>query len=187
LLATQIATKGGINLLQGPFAPKSELPLRWQEWRIAALLLAAVLVLNLAVKGTELVQLSRANNALDSAAGQILQRAFPEAASAADPWNELRTRLGTSEPAGEPGSAVFAAALDTLADAFAETPDIKMESLSFRSGQLSLQFTAPDVAALDKLRQLIVDGGRFSAEIQSANPEDELIKGRLLIVEAGNG
>ena len=56
-----------------------------------------------------------------------------------------------------------------------------METVSFRSGVLDLQLIAPDVAALDRLRQLISDPGRFSAEIQSANPSDDVIKGRMHI------
>jgi len=185
LLAMQIATKGGVNLLQGAFAPKSEFPLRWQEWRAAVILLAAVLILNLAVKGAEFIQLDRTNKALDTAASQILEQTFPAAAGATDPWNELRTRLGPSETTATKSNTMFADALNALSKAFAQTPGITMESLSFRSGELSLQFTAPDVASLDQLRQLISEGSRFSAEIQSANPDNEVVKGRMLIVEAG--
>jgi type II secretion system protein L len=185
LLAGQIATKGGVNLLQGEFAPKSELPLRWQEWRVAVLLLAGLLLLNLALKGAEFVQLNRTNAALDAAAGQIVQQAFPEVANSPDPWNELRSRLSPVESGAKQSNAAFADALDTLSGAFAQTPEIRMESLSFRSGELSLQFTAPDVATVDKLRQLIGESRRFSAEIQSANPEDDVVKGRMLIVAAG--
>jgi type II secretory pathway component PulL len=80
---------------------------------------------------------------------------------------------------------MFVDALNALSEAFAQTSGIQMESLSFRSGELSLQFTAPDVAALDQLRQLITDARRYSAEIQSANPDNDVVKGRMLIVEAG--
>jgi len=185
LLAAQIATKGGVNLLQGSFAPKTELPLRWQEWRVSAILLVALLTLGIALKGAEFLQLKRTNAALDAAASQILQSTFPGAAGAADPWNELRTLLGPVATSEAKGTAVFAEALHVLSKAFAETPGIKMDSLSFRSGELNLQFTAPDVAAMDKLSQLIGESKRFSAEIQSANPENDVIKGRILIAEAG--
>jgi type II secretory pathway component PulL len=61
-----------------------------------------------------------------------------------------------------------------------------METLSFRGGELDLQLTAPDVAALDRLRQLISEAGQFTAEIQSANPDEDLIKGRIQITAAGD-
>ena len=46
---------------------------------------------------------------------------------------------------------------------------------------LDLQLLAPDVGSLDKLRQLIADSGEFDATIQSANPDKDVIKGRLQI------
>lgn len=185
LLATQIAGRGGINLLQGAFAPKSEFPLRWQEWRFAAILLGVVVVLNLALKGAEFIQLNRANTALDAAASQILEQAFPAAAGSADPWSELRSRLGPTEQTATKIETSFSDSLEALIKAVAETPGIQMQSLSFRSGELSLQFTAPDVASLDRLRQLVSDNKRFSAEIQSANPDNDVVKGRIVIVGAG--
>ena len=185
LLATRIASKGGVNLLQGDFAPKTEFPLRWQQWRVAAMLLAAVLLLGFVVKGAELFQLSRANTALNSAAGQVLAQAFPAAANAPDPWIELRNRLGESQPTAAKSNTMFADALQVLSKAFAQTSGIQMQSMSFRSGELRLQLTAPDVASLDQLRQLISESPSFSAEIQSANPADNVVNGSMLIVQAG--
>jgi len=185
LLATRIASKGGVNLLQGSFAPKTEFPLRWQQWRVAAMLLAGVLLLSFIVKGAEFFQLSRANSALNSAASQMLEKTFPAAAGAPDPWIELRTRLGSTEPSAGASNTMFADVLQVLSKAFTQTSGIQMESMSFRSGELSLQLTAPDVASLDQLRQLISDSRRFSAEIQSANPADNVVKGSMLIVQAG--
>jgi general secretion pathway protein L len=185
LLATRIASKGGVNLLQGSFAPKTEFPLRWQQWRVAAMLLAGVLLLSFIVKGAEFFQLSRANTALNSAASQILEKTFPAAIGAPDPWTELRTRLGSSEPSSAASNTMFVDVLQVLSKAFTQTSGIQMESMSFRSGELSLQLTAPDVASLDQLRQLISDSRRFSAEIQSANPADNVVKGSMLIVQAG--
>ena len=144
-----------------------------------------MLLLNIVVKGAEFFQLSRANIALNSAATQVLEKAFPAAADAPDPWIELRTRLGSSEPAAAASNTLFADVLQVLAKAFTQISGIQMESMSFRSGELSLQLTAPDVASLDQLRQLISESRRFSAEIQSANPADNVVKGSMLIVQAG--
>jgi type II secretory pathway component PulL len=59
-----------------------------------------------------------------------------------------------------------------------------METLSYRSGEIDLQLLAPDVAALDQLRQKISEPGKFVAEIQSANPDNDVIKGRVQIMAA---
>lgn len=187
LLAGEIAHRPGVNLLQGSFAPKTDLPIRWQDWRIAAALLAAFLVLNLAYKGLHYWQLSRADAALDAAATQVLTQTFPTAGEVSDPWNELRTRLGAAEDdTAQAGATDLSESLEVLSAAFAKTPGIRMETISFRSGALDLQLTAPDVAALDQLRQLISDPGKYTAEIQSANPDNDVIKGRIQITAAGD-
>jgi general secretion pathway protein L len=181
LLANEITLQANVNLLQGAFAPKSELPFKWEQWRIAALLLATFLVFNLGYKGAEYWQLSKADAALDAAAATVLSQTFPGTGEVADPWNELRSRLGTSGSADIDERAGLTEALEALSVAFAKTPGIRMETVSFRSGAIDLQLIAPDVAALDQLRQLISTPGRFSAEIQSANPSDDVIKGRMHI------
>jgi len=186
-LANQITTHDSVNLLQGEFAPKSELPFKWQYWQTAAILLASFLALNLAYKGAEYWQLSNADAALDTAAAEVLSNTFPGAGTVGDPWNELRSRLGTSGAGaadGDKDNADFAEALQTLSEAFTQVPGLRMETVSFRSGSLDLQLIAPDVAALDRLRQLISDPGQFTAEIQSANPSNDVIEGRINITAA---
>ena len=185
-LAHQIATQANVNLLQGEFAPKTELPFEWRQWRTAAILLISFLGLNLVYKGVEYWQLSNADAALDAAAAEVLNTTFPGVGTVPDPWNELRSRLGASGSGTDDSedSTDFAEALEVLSGAFAQVPGLSMETLSFRSGSLDLQLIAPDVAALDRLRQLISDPGKFSAEIQSANPSDEVIEGRINIKRA---
>jgi general secretion pathway protein L len=184
-LAHQVTGKtNNVNLLQGDFAPKSELPFKWQNWRIAAILLASFLALNLVYKGAEYWQLSRADTALDAAASELLSKTFPGTDAVPDPWNELRARLGTATTTETDDKAGFAEALESLSAAIAQVPGIRMETVSFRSGALDLQLIAPDVAALDRLRQLIGSTGKFSAEIQSANPADDVIEGRINIKPA---
>ena len=73
----------------------------------------------------------------------------------------------------------FAEALQNLSAAFSKTKGIKLETLGYRSGILDLQLRAPDVNALDKLRQQIDNSGVYIASIQSANPDKEAIKGRM--------
>jgi hypothetical protein len=44
---------------------------------------------------------------------------------------------------------------------------------------------APAVENLDTFRQAINDSGRFIANIQSANPADNIIKGRVQVKAQG--
>lgn len=185
-LAAELINTGGVNLLQGAYAPKTEIAIHWPQWRVAALLLAGFTALFLLRQGIELWQLSSEEQRLDTAAEQLLLASFSDAAATDDPWPELRRRLGVIEAEEQvllgPG---FAEGIAAVANAFTGTPDLEMEALSYRDGKLDLQLLAPNVASLDQLRRKIAEPGEFAAEIQSANPDDEKIKGRLKIEAAG--
>jgi type II secretory pathway component PulL len=79
----------------------------------------------------------------------------------------------------------FIDALTTLAGAAAEIQEITMETVNYRNGILTLRLQAPSVESLDRLQQLVSRSGKFSANIQSANPTDEGIEGRMQIKGQG--
>ena len=181
-LASQIATSGGVNLLQGRYGLKTDFTIPWQQWRVAAILLAGTLALTMLQQGVYYWQLSSEESALDSAAAEVLRAAFSDAGDVQDPWIELRSRLGdTSSSEIITGGPGFAEGVELLASAFTKTASIKLEALSYRDGNIDLQLIAPNVATLDQLRQSIVASDSFNAEIQSANPDNDKIKGRMKI------
>jgi general secretion pathway protein L len=188
-LAGEIVTGGGVNLLQGDYARKSEITIDWDRWRLAASLFGGAVVLALLAQGAEFWSMSRQEAALDAAAAELLGDTFPDVGVSEDPWGVLRARLGAAggdNPVTTgPG---LGDALDAFATAYAETSDIRMETLSYRSGVVSLQVRAPTVETLDQLRQSFVAAsrGRFDAEILSANPTDDAIQGRIQIKVAGS-
>ena len=188
-LASQISTGDGVNLLQGPYAPKRELPVDVEKWRFPALLLGGLIVLLLLRSGADLWSLSSEEAALDAAAGELLTTTFPDANPENDPWSQLNSRLGAGTGDSEGGiagnGAGFADALAALAAAKTRTPAIRIDALGYRDGKMDLQLVAPSVDELDKLRQGVVAGGKLSAEIQSANPDGDTIKGRMRITIAG--
>ncbi len=181
-MAGEVVVNRGVNLLQGKYARKVELGAHWKHWQPAATLLAAFVLLVLIFQGASYFQLSRQEAALDQAADSVLRATFNNLGEVGDPWNELSSRLGTTSPEAIVSGPGFVEALEALSIAFAETPGIKMQTLSFRSGIVDVQLVAPNVEALDQLRALISGPGKFTAEIQSANPKDDAVEGRMQIM-----
>jgi type II secretory pathway component PulL len=131
-----------------------------------------------------LFQLNQKEAQLDTAANRILTDIFPSAAGAADPWGQLQSRL---QGVGNItiGGPDFIDALIVLADALDKSSGIKVDALNFRSGIIDLRLEAPAVENLDTFRQAINDSGRFIANIQSANPAGNVIKGRVQVKAQG--
>jgi hypothetical protein len=77
--------------------------------------------------------------------------------------------------------------LSTLATVAEFRPgDSLIDALSYRNSVMDLQLTAPSVPSLDTFAQQIADTDRFVARIQSANPSDAGVEGRIQVVGADN-
>jgi len=190
-LASQVINSGGVNLLQGNFAPRRELPVEWRQWRIPGLLIGSLILLLLLRAGVDLWQLSSTETALDEAANTLLMTTFPDGDSSREPWSQLRSRLGNVDSEAPLTGPGFAEAIDALSAAYAKAANVNLQALSYRDGKLDVQLSAPSVESLDRIRQTIAATDNLDAEIQSANPDDDGIKGRLKITvtppEGGNG
>lgn len=187
-LAAQAVVAPGINLLQGPYAPRSQLSAYWPVWRIAALLLAGVAI---AVLGASLLEISRLNREaerLDQAIERAMRYTFPEVREIRDARALLDSKLRTLGGSRRDGvSSDFLSTLDSVAGAVSGDADgvSKIESINYRTGVMELRVIAPNVEALDSIRETIADDQALDAEIQSANPDGESIRGRLQVKSAG--
>ena len=184
-LATHIVASPGVNLLQGAYVRRSNYATFWPLWRTAAILLVALFGLTLALKGAELVSMKRQENLLDQAAEAMLRSNFPDVQQVRDPWGQLQSQLNIAERGAAGPTTGFIDTLATLAEAVTEIQEITMKTVTYRNGILTLRLQAPSVDSLDRLQQLVSRSGRFSADIQSANPADNGIEGRMQIKERG--
>jgi len=181
LLATSIVKQPGVNLLQGRYIKQSDLLAFWPIWRMAAILLVGLAIVSSVFKVSQLTQLESAEARLDEAAIQILQATFPGASGAGDPWGQLQSQLTAAQRASGGNGAGFSSALEALAAAISKTQGISVDMLSYRSGIIDLRVRAASVDQLASVSDSISKSGRFTAEIQSANPKDDVIEGRIQI------
>jgi len=78
------------------------------------------------------------------------------------------------------GNNALLPAISSLAQAIAQTPAARVEAISFRAGVLELHLVAPNVEALDGIKQAMSRDGA-TVELQSANPRDQRVEGRLQV------
>ncbi len=184
-LATHIVASPGVNLLQGVYIRRSNYATFWRLWQKVAILLVALFALTLALKGAELVSMKRQESMLDQAAEAMLRSNFPTVQQVRDPWGQLRSQLNIAEQAAAGSTTGFIDSLVALSEAVTEIQGITMKTVNYRNGVLTLRLQAPSVDSLDRLQQLVSRSGKFSAEIQSANPAEDGIEGRMQIKNRG--
>jgi type II secretion system protein L len=172
LLATQAVGGAGVNLLQGPYAPRSSLRTRMREWRLPAALAAGVVLVFVGSHAALWWQQSRAERALDAQIAEIFAQALP-GQPVVDARAQMQGALGAGGTAGG-----LLPAMSIIAQAMTQAPAARIRSVSFRNNVIELNLTAPSIEALDGIKQGMNRDG-ISAEIQSANPNGPVVDGRL--------
>lgn len=187
-LAAQAVAHPGVNLMQGRYAPRSNLAVYWPAWRVAAILLACLSVTLIGAKVLEISSLNRQAATLDTAIEQAIRYTFPEVREVRDARRLLDSKLRALGSGGASGSTTeFLDTLRVVAGAVSEGNDMnsKLETINYRSGVMELRVLAPDVESLDAIQKEIVKDGTLQAEIQSANPEGDKVRGRIQVTSTG--
>jgi general secretion pathway protein L len=166
----------GINLLQGPYAPVSSLASHLKAWRIAAALLAGLVVLHAAGSAAELMTLKKAERRLDASITETFRETMHEQ-NATDARHRMEQRL---VGAGDGALGGLLPTLQALAQARGTAGDTVIQALSFREGALELRVTAPNVEALDHMSQALRSNG-WQADLTSGNPGKSGYEGRIEI------
>ncbi len=166
-LARGLSTTDAVNLLQGEFAPSKNYRIGLQRWRPVAALAAGLLVLHVAAQALQIHQAHKQTAVLDGQIAEVFGAAMP-GETLQDPRRQMQTRLDRIRRAG-PGSENFLRTLYVLSGALAATPKTSIDAMSYRERSLDMQITAPSLATLSQLTQLIGKQG-MTADIQSSTP-----------------
>jgi general secretion pathway protein L len=165
-----------VNLLQGEFSRTADYSERWRQWRLAAALAGALLLVHVGAQALQIRNSKHASAALDTQISQEFSSAMP-GETMSDPRLQMQRRLERIRKSGA-GPQDFLRALQTLSGALAVTPKATISALSYREDALDLTINAPSLAALSQLTQLVGKQG-LSAEIQSSNPVGSGVEAHL--------
>ena len=181
-LAHALPAADAVNLLQGEFARSTGYGERWRRWRVPALLAAGLLVTHAAGAALQIHRANRESAALDTQIAQVFAAIMPHE-RIEDPRRQIQSRLDRIRRTGA-GAQDFLRTLQTLSGAVASMPKIQVDALSYREQALDLKLTAPSLAALSQLSQLL-GGQGLSTEIQSSTPVASGVEAHLQIRSAG--
>ncbi len=177
-LAATLVHRPGTNLLQGPYAPKSDWQVLLKPWRTAAGLASAALVLAAAGVAAEWWSLRQSDRELDAvvtaSCAEVVGSPRLDACA-----TQVRQRLLAAGAVDAPTEG-FLGTLDAVA--LATGSEGRIENLSYRNRVMDLQLVAPSVPALDEFARRLDETQRFSARIESANQTDAGVEGRVQIV-----
>jgi general secretion pathway protein L len=166
-LARSLPATDAVNLLQGDFARATDYGARWRQWRTAAFLAVGLLAAHVGAESLQIRQAKHETKALDGEIASVFSSAMP-AEVIQDPRRQMQSRLDRIHKSGA-GPEYFLRSLKVLSDALGVTPKTEIDALSYREDSLDMKVSAPSLAALSQLSQLIGKQG-MTAEIQSSTP-----------------
>ena len=175
-----------LNLLEGEFATRHRHARGARGWKIAAVLAAAAAVLALVNLGLDVLRLSRASARMDTLAQDAVRAAFPDIDAAQlgrlSPEQLMRGRLERLRGGAE--SSGLLSMLQQIGPVLGSTRQIQTRGMEYRNGTLELALRAPDVGALDGVRERLATVPGLKAEVTAANPGADGVDGRIRIVTA---
>jgi general secretion pathway protein L len=180
-LASRLPQVDGPQLLQGSYRPAQRRSESSGLWRWAAGLAAAAVLFVVLQAGVERAQLQALVGERQAEMEQLLRHALPGVQRVVDPVAQLRIELERSAGPTLQGALPL---LARVAPALAGSGRYTLEAIDYRGGALELVIIAPDIAALDALRERIA-ALPMQVELPSAVPGSRGVEGRLRIRGAG--
>lgn len=170
-----------INMLTGPWQPDAAK--RWRgEWRWVAGLALAVFVLATGLVAVEQHLLARQAHELQAEVSETFQSLFP-GQRAMGRERELLAREMARLQYGQ--AAGLMELMGWVGPVIAAQSNLRVESLNYRSGELELSVSAPDVASLDAVGQQLRSLD-LEASVQSATLSGQGANGRVIVRRGGS-
>jgi general secretion pathway protein L len=183
-LARGVGAADAVNLLQGEFSRTADYGARWRQWRVAAVLAVALLVVHVAAQALQIRHAKNESAALDGEISQVFSFAMP-ADTKTDPRRQMQSRLERIRKSGT-GPQYFLHALQTLSGALAVTPKTTINALSYRDNSFDMTVNTPSLGVLSQFSQVVGKEG-LTAEIQSSTPVASGVEAHLHIRAQNSG
>ncbi len=177
LYASGLASSARVNLLQGVYNPKKDFDKTWKPWRATAILAACVCAVLFAGKWFELRELQQQEAALDTQIASAFAQALP-GTRMQRPRRQIQSAL---ENIGAVNTDGFTSRLAQIAASLSTQPQTQLRTIGYRNGRFDLDLNTDDVPTLDVLKSELGKRGSLNMTVQSANRENNTVRGRVRI------
>ena len=153
LLAQHVDLKF-FNLLQGEFQVKDKRSANYSHWLWVASIAGIALVMNVALKGAELVKLNNQNSAIETEIIKVYKDTFPETKRVRISTIKSQLNRKLSEVGGSASQADFLTMLNNVQPAFSEVTALKPESMKYdaKRSELRIQAISKDYQSFEKFK-----------------------------------
>ncbi len=166
-----------INLLQGDYSRRRQLGKLWRPWKMTTVLLGLLLLSWAGGSGVEYWRLGKREAQLNRQIVEVLKSVVPGARDTRDPAKRMRLELKKLSR----GGSDFLATIGEISQAINADKDLSLRSINYRDGRVDIELDAARLESFDAMKKRIDAGGRLTASIQSANKDNNRVRGRIRI------
>jgi general secretion pathway protein L len=184
LFAQGLAHSTPISLLQGGFRPQKASGATWRQWRPAAALAAALLLLHGVGSWWQLRQMRRASAEAEQSIAVLYGSIFPGQPPGPEPRRRLERRLASvSGDANQQGELMHL--LAAVAAARQNVPVAQLQSFTFKPGSMQMKLTAPDATTLEQFSKALGASG-YTAQVTGGSVRGEVYEGQVEVRNPGS-
>jgi general secretion pathway protein L len=173
---------GRFNLLQGEFKSREQRSPALTSWFWAAGIATCALLLNVGIKGAELVQLNNQQAQIEQQIINTYKKAFPKTKRVRVSTIRSQLKQKLKEVGGASDESGFLTILTQVQPALTLVPEIKPQTLKFdgKRNEIRMQALASDYQYFDKFK-IALEKSNLTVSIGAQNNQGEQISGSFSI------
>lgn len=173
--------KSLINLLQGPYKVVSHSSHWWKVWRVAAILGAVAIVLELVLGTVQLNKLTSHNELLEAEITNIYKKSFPRSKRIVNARVQMENKLKQLRKGKSKGAASFTDILLDTSPVLQATPGITIQAINYNNNKLQLSFSIDKLSSVESLKQRLNKLHNIKAELISSSSEAQQVNAQISI------
>ncbi len=163
-----------LNLLQGTYAPRRNWPAVGQEWRRAAILAAAALLLGLCLAIVDTVRLTRHAETAAARAEAVFRQAVPDVKRVVNPRAQIRAALQELKSRSSTG---LLRTSDMIFGVVSEIDGVEIQSLRFdaKRGDMAVTLSLPTYDVIERVKTGVKQRGGAVQEGGARQDGDRIV------------
>jgi len=175
-------TVPALNLLQGDYRPVNKTAHTWRRWRLTAILLLSLGLLQIIAQGIEYQGLKRQRAELNAQIEEIYKQTFPEARKIVNPRVQMEQQLKNLRlqhgATGNEDNFLFL--FNQISIPLRQAKGLNIQRIDYRDGQFDIHLEVADWQAWEYLKRKL-EALNLSVEKQSATSTNTVVQSHLRI------
>lgn len=181
-LINNSVSEQGVNLLQGKYKKKKNWSEAGKKWLPAAAVFLIWLSVQASLFIVDYISLSKQSSKLNVDIVKIYKTAFPDSRRIIDAKAQMKQKLKELKKRKGQSGRSFSEMLSNSANVFANTSGLKIKTLRYFDGRISLEVQIANLQALDSLKRKLSSENGYQVEIQNASSGKQNVTARLQII-----